>query len=91
MNCLDPPTFTTTSTDLAAFLLCLDSEFLGAKRQPDGKVAFHFPDKCQELVAGYFNGQKVSAVRFFSELKRLKSLLHSSSIENLKSVSESIT
>ena len=73
----DPPKFTTTSTDLAAFLLCLDSEFLGAKRQPDGRVAFYFPDKSQELVAGYFSGQQVSAIRFFSELTRLKSLLHS--------------
>lgn len=71
------PAFITTSTDLAAFLLCLDSEFLGAKRQQDGRIAFHFPNECQSLVAGYFNGQEVSAVRFFSELKRLKSLIHS--------------
>ena len=77
MSHSDPPTFTTTSTDLAAFLLCLDSKFLGAERQPNGRVAFRFPDKTQEHVAGYFNGQEVSAIRFFSELKRLKALLHS--------------
>lgn len=73
---LDPLPYITTSLDLSAFLLSLGIEFLGSERLPDGRMAFHFPHGSQDYADSYFRGELVPAIRFWSEIKRLKSLVH---------------
>ncbi len=75
MNCLEPPTFTTTSTDLAAFLLASDIELLGYDRQEDGRLVFRFAASAEDSVAKYFAGASIPAIRFWSEIGRLKSII----------------
>ena len=75
MNFLDPPTFTTTSTDLAAFLRASDIELLGYDRQEDGRLVFRFPVSAEDSVAKYFAGASIPAIRFWSEIGRLKSII----------------
>lgn len=70
------PRFSTTSLDLSAFLLANGSELLEYKLLPEGRVAFYFPIQSQELVPLYFEGEAVSAIRFWGEIKRLKSVVH---------------
>jgi len=77
MNCLDPPTFTTTSIDLAAFLLASNIELLGYDRREDGRLVFRFPASAEDSVAKYFAGASIPAIRFWSEIGRLKSIIFS--------------
>lgn len=71
-----PSFFSTTSLEIAAYLLASDAEFLGYERSPDGRLVFQFPADCQALIPQYFAGEMVPAIRLWGEIKRLKSLVH---------------
>ena len=72
-----PPTFPTSSLEIAAFLLASDIELLGYDRQDDGRLVFRFPASAEDSVAKYFAGASIPAIRFWSEIGRLKSIIFS--------------
>ncbi len=73
-NCQSLP-FTTNSLDLAAFLLASGTEFLGCENTGGHRLAFLFPKDAEALVPRYYAGEQVSAIRFWAEVKRLKSIV----------------
>ena len=78
-----PPHYSTTSLDLGAYLLAIGVEFFGYERRPDGNLLFQFHGVAGALVDAYFAGDEVPAIRFWSEIKRLKALVHSSKMEHV--------
>lgn len=74
--------YSTASLELAAFLLANGLKLQAYSQLPNGQTVFDFDDSAESLVASYFSGAEVPAVRFWSELKRLKSIIHNQTKHN---------
>jgi hypothetical protein len=72
---LPPPTYSTTTLAVAAFIMAHGVKLQGISRNDQGRVKFDFELRAQMLAQAYESGQGVVAKEYYKHLTQLRAMV----------------